>query len=372
MSDTVADWLGLLDAAYPMRHALEWDNVGLQIGDPAWLVQRVLVTLDVTSAVIDEAAQVEGTLLVAHHPVLFKPLGRLTPGTPAGRLALAAATRRIAITAVHTNLDVATDGSGTSDPTAQAIGLVDQQPLAVTVDAADICKLVTFVPPEACAALIEGLAAAGAGHIGDYTQCSFRVAGTGTFTPATSANPYSGQIGQRNEVEEFRLEMDVPRGRLSHVVAALHHLHPYEEVAYDVVPLVSGGERGLGIVGNLPSPMRLDALAEMVTDRLPAPHLRFAGDPSQPVTRVAIVGGAGDGHVPDAIAAGAEVLITGDLRHHVALDALELGLSIIDAGHHATEHAAMPGFAQRLDELRQVHQLSAPVLVSRTPTVPWR
>jgi len=371
--DTVGDWTALVEAAYPASDAATWDNVGLQVGDPTWPVERVLVTLDVTSAVIDEAAGTDHTLVIAHHPLLFRPLTRLTPSTASGKLALDAASRRIAVTAAHTNLDVAADGAGTSVPIADALGLTARSPLSVSAPStARRVKLVTFVPREALDSVIDALADAGAGRIGDYERCSFRVGGTGTFTPADDADPYTGAVGQANEVDEYRLEMEVLRRDVARVVVALQDAHPYEEVAYDLVPLVDVTPRGIGLVGSLPTPTPLGDIAEQLRLQLPAPHLRICGDPTRLISTVACVGGAGDSHIDDAINAGADVYITGDLRHHVTLDAQELGLSLIDAGHHATEVAAMPAFAERLVHWRSLQGLTAPVVVSRIPTVPWR
>lgn len=372
MAESVADWMVLLEQAYPARDAQSWDNVGLQVGDPQWDVDRILVSLDVTSAVLDEAAEVAGTMVIAHHPLLFRPLERLTPTTASGRLALAAARRGIAVAAAHTNLDVADDGAGTSVPTADVLGLVDRRPLASSLTQAGKVKLVTFVPPEAVEQVIDALAAAGAGRIGDYERCSFRVHGTGTFTPVGAADPYSGQVGQANAVDELRVEIDVPRGSVAAVVAALGEAHPYEEVAYDLVPLLDGAALGFGRVGHLPAPRRLADLAELIRTGLPAPHLRYAGDPDREVRRVAVIGGAGDSLLDAARATGAEVVVTGDLRHHVTLDALELGLAVIDAGHHATEVAAMPAWRERLVAEAARRGLGATVLASRVPTVPWR
>ncbi|MEX0831916.1 MAG: Nif3-like dinuclear metal center hexameric protein [Nitriliruptoraceae bacterium] len=373
MVDTVGGWTALVEAAYPASDAATWDNVGLQVGDPTWPVERVLVALDVTSAVLDEAAENSHTLIVAHHPLLFRPLSRLTPSTASGKLALNAASRRIAVTAAHTNLDVAADGAGTSVPIGDVLELTERRPLVVAAPrTAGRVKLVTFVPNEALEAVIDALADAGAGRIGDYERCSFRVVGTGTFTPAGDAHPYTGAVGQANEVAEYRLEMEVPRCDVAHVLIALEEAHPYEEAAYDLVPLVDVTPRGIGLVGSLPTPTPLGDIAEQLRLRLPAPHLRFCGDPSRLMSTVACVGGAGDSHIDDAINAGADVYITGDLRHHVTLDAQEMELSLIDAGHHATEVAAMPAFADRLVHWRSLQGLAAPVIVSRTPTVPWR
>jgi dinuclear metal center YbgI/SA1388 family protein len=265
VSDTVGSWIDLVHALYPPSDAAAWDHPGLQVGDPRWPVSRVLVTLDVTSAVLDEAAS-PATLVLAHHPLLLQPLRALTPDTAAGALALRAARAGTAVAAVHTNLDAAADGAGTSDPVVAALGLVDVVPLC---------------PP--------------------------------------------------------------------------------------AVP----GARPMGRVGDLAEPMGLRELARRVAGTLPAPSARFSGDAERPVRRVAVLGGSGTSAVPDAIRAGADVLITGDVRHHVALDALELGLALIDAGHHATEVAAMPTFAARLSRAAVDRGLGAEVVLSSVTTTPW-
>lgn len=371
MTDTVGDWLELVHAAYPPSQAASWDQVGLQVGDPGAPVERVLVSLDVTGAVVDEAADGPPTLVLAHHPLLFRPLASLTPETAAGRTALRAARLGVAVAAAHTNLDVAQDGAGTSDPVAACLELTDTRPL--TTELRDgRHKLAAFVPPEAVESVIDALAAAGAGTIGEYERCSFRVRGTGTFRPSQHADPYSGAVGEDAAEEEYRVEMEVPRSRAGAVVRALHAAHPYDEAAYDLLPMVAGAEVGFGRLGRLPEPLPLGEVADRVRERLPAPHLRFAGDPERRVSTVACAGGAGDGLVPAALAAGADVLVTGDLRHHVTLDALEQGLALVDAGHHATEVAALPAWRRRLVDAAGRRGLSAAVVASTTPTVPWR
>jgi dinuclear metal center YbgI/SA1388 family protein len=372
VADRVADWIALVHDRYPPREAASWDQVGLHVGDPSWEVDRVLVTLDVTAAVVEEAADGPPTLVLAHHPLLFRPLARLTPDTASGRTALLAATHRIAVAAAHTNLDVARDGAGTSDPVVRVLGLTDVRPLTTELREGERLKLVTFVPPEAVEAVLDALADAGAGRIGDYERCSFRVRGTGTFRPGAGAAPYSGAVGEDAAEEEFRLELVLPRSRAGAVVAALQRAHPYEEVAYDLVPLVDGAQVGFGRVGSLPTPRPLADVAATIRDGLSAPHLRYAGDPQREVRTVAVVGGAGDSLLGAAAGAGADVYVTGDLRHHVTLDALELGLALVDAGHHATEVAALPAWRERLAADASRRGLSAAVVASSVPTVPWR
>lgn len=368
--DTVGDWLALVDGQWPWSSAQDWDVVGLQVGDPSWAVARVLVALDVTPAVVAEAAATPDTLVLAHHPLLFRPLARLTPDSAAGRTALAAATARVAVAAAHTNLDVATDGPGTSDPVVRTLDLQDVAPL-VERDGPSRAKLVTFVPPEHRAGVVDALAGAGAGVIGDYTHCTFTSEGRGTFRPGPGATPTIGSVGRDEEVVEQRIEMVLDHRLVGAAVAALRDAHPYEEAAVDVFPLVAERVAGLGRTGRLPEPLAFGDLARRLRDDLPSPHLRAAGDPDRVVATVAVVGGAGDSMIDAALAAGVDCYVTGDLRHHVTLDATTAGMAVVDAGHHAVEHAAMGPWVRRLDELATAAGLGARIEASAVDTQPW-
>lgn len=373
MTDTVADWAALTDRHWPERDAEGWDRVGLQVGDPAAPVSAVLVCLDVTHVVLDEAERVGAELILAHHPLLLRGLERLTPDTASGALALRAARAGIALLAAHTNFDVAE--GGTSDPVAALLGLCDVRPLvpAGFGGPGRELKLVTFVPPDHTAAVLDALSAAGAGDIGEYSACSFRVAGTGTFRPSEQANPTVGERGRLNEAAEDRLELVLPRGRVADVVAALRAVHPYEEVAFDLVPLAAAPEsgKGLGRVGDLAAPLTLRDAARLLATELPSPHLRSAGDPDRVLRRVAVCGGAGDSLIGAALAAGADCFVTGDLRHHPALDALTMGMALIDAGHYPTEAAALPHLLATLRDSAARAGLRARLVASAIRTEPW-
>ena len=374
MADHLRDWLAALEAAYPARDAASWDNVGLQVGDPEDVVSAILVCLDVTRETLDEAQQRGAQVILAHHPLFFRPLERLTPATASGALALEAARRGLAVVAAHTNFDVAIDG--TTGPVMAALGIADAAPLVPAAPADDAVKLVVFTPPEATGPVLAAAFGAGAGQIGEYAECSFRVSGTGTFHPSADAAPVVGERERRNEVAEERLEVVVPRALLGQVVGAAVEAHPYEEVAFDVFPLVAvapaGAERkGTGRIGELAQPLALGDFAARLRDRLPAPHLRFAGDPQRMIRRVAACGGAGDGYIGAALAAGADVYVTGDLRHHVTLDALTQGLAVVDAGHYATEAPALASLSSTLERLARERGLTARLLASTVKTEPW-
>lgn len=376
-TDRLADWIALVDARYPERDAAAWDRVGLQVGDPDDPVTAVLVCLDITDLTLDEAARRGVDLILAHHPLLLRPLTSLSPSTASGRLALRAARSGIGILAAHTNLDAAVPG--TSDPMAEILSLTDVHPLAPqpAPGTGHQVKLVTFVPHEDTPAVLAALANAGAGVIGEYDHCSFRVSGTGTFRPSAAAHPALGEREQLNEVAEDRLEIVVPRARLAAVVAALTEAHPYEEVALDAYPLVEppapreARQKGLGLVGNLPQATVLREIAEALAARLPAPGLRVAGDLASPIRRVAVCGGAGDSLIEEALAEEADLYVTGDLRHHPTLDARTMGLALIDAGHYSTEAAALPAFHTSLTVTARDRGLRAQLLASESTTDPW-
>ncbi len=343
----VQDLLGFLQGLFPPDLAEDWDNVGLQVGDPMAPVERVLIALDPGMAVVDAAHSQGAQLLVTHHPLLFKPLRRLTPDDPVGRVVWQAVRTGVAIVAVHTNLDAAADGL--NDWLAARLSLAEAEPLqAVT---GQLLKLVVFVPVEHVDAVAEAMFAAGAGHIGGYDQCSFQTSGIGTFRPGPGTSPFIGESGRRERVEEVRLETAVTRRRLPQVLEKLMKAHPYEEVAYDLVPLTNQlPGTGLGRIGRLAEPLVLAALAERVKMVLNCQAVRLVGVPDRMINKVAVCGGSGAGLIQEAKRRGAEVLVTGDVKYHEARLAEDLGLALLDAGHFATERLAVSELAARLGQ----------------------
>lgn len=361
----VGDWLAVLDRLYPTSWAQEWDSTGFQVGDTSWDADRVLVALDPTAEVIGEASSRRCGLLITHHPLLFRPLQKLDLGDPVAGAAGAAISSHVAVAACHTNADVARPG--VSDALADVLG-IDVTGVLHETSAGEQVKLVTFVPPEATVKVIDAVANSGGGVIGEYTHCSFRIRGTGTFFPSERAHPAVGDRGTLNEVEEDRLEIVVPRERLGAAVEALVAVHPYEEPAYDVYPLVSAGGAGLGRIGSLPDPRTAEELAHLCEERLSS-RVRLAGDSSKRVQSIAVCGGSGAPLISDALKAGVDAYITGDVKHHQALDAASSGLVVIDAGHHGTEWPFVPVLAAQLSEAGA--HLGGEVLVSETRTDPF-
>ncbi|MDF1579285.1 MAG: Nif3-like dinuclear metal center hexameric protein [Desulfuromonadales bacterium] len=338
------DIVGLLHALYPPGLAEEWDNVGLQVGDARQTVARLLVSLDPTAAALDAARRGGAQLLVCHHPLIFKPLQSVTADGSVGDIVRQAIKDDIAIVCAHTNLDRA--AAGLNDWLAERLGLIDTLPLAA---AGDLFKLTVYVPLGHEEAVATALFSAGAGAIGNYDHCSFRTAGTGTFRPGTGSSPFVGTPGTTTQVEEVRLETIVPAEALPRTLKRMFTAHPYEEVAYDVVPLHNRrADIGLGRLGMTTQKISLAAFVDQVKERLEISALRLVGDCSRMVGKVAVCGGSGASLLVGAQRQGADVLVTGDVDYHTARRAEELGIAVIDAGHFATEKIMVRGLEQAL------------------------
>lgn len=317
----------------PQSYALPDDPIGLQVGSENKEVSKVLVALDVTEQVVDEAIERQADMIVAHHPLFFRPLRRLNPDDPTGKIVTKLIRHDIAVYVAHTNLDVAP--GGINDMMAEALGLEKAECLEPTGED-KLYKIVVYIPHEHVEAVRQAMFDAGAGQIGDYSHCSFNSEGTGTFLPGAETNPYSGERGRLSEVAEVRTETIVPLSVLNKTVRAMIEAHPYEEPAYDVYALELPGPRfGLGRIGRLPNTVSLAEFAERVQAAFDIPHVRIVGQPERKVQKVAVLGGSGRKYVARAKAAGADVFVTGDIDYHAAHDALASGLALIDAGHYA-------------------------------------
>ena len=335
---TVAASVARLAEAIPLHKAAAWDTVGLQVGERDATADRIAVCHEVTPAVIGAAADHDVDLLVAYHPLLFRPVRTFVSGGSASGRAFKLAAAGIALYVVHTAFDVATGGC--ADALAAALGLEDTTGFGANWPG-DSSKVVTFAPAPAAPAITAAMARAGAGEIGKYTECSFAVEGVGSYRPGAGASPLVGAVGEISREREVRIEMNVASGALEGVVAALVASHPYDEPAYDVYA-VRANAGFVGRVGNLATARPLAVLGDTARTVLQA-DVRVAGHPARPVRRVAVVPGAGSEFVSAAAAVGAEALVTGDVSHHRAQEAGELGLAVIDAGHAATER---PGVAK--------------------------
>jgi dinuclear metal center YbgI/SA1388 family protein len=361
LAELVAD----LERRYDPAWAEPWDAVGLVCGDPDADVSSVLLAVDPVAAVVEEAVAGGVQLVVTHHPLFLGGTTSVAATTAKGRVLHRLLTSGIALYVAHTNADVA--APGVSDALAETLLLHDLRPLQPLAGEAQD-KLVTFVPAEAVDPILDALADAGAGVIGDYRRCAFLGQGTGTFLPGPGTSPTVGEPGRVERAAEIRLEMVLPRRRRAAVVRALLDRHPYEEPAFDVVELaVVPGQLGLGRVGRLPEPTTLAAFTAAAARALPATAwgMRAAGDPDRVVATVAVCGGSGGGLATAAAAAGADVLLTADLKHHAVSEAVdETGIALVDAAHWATE---WPWLGAAADALATTVKTTVSTIV----TDPW-
>jgi dinuclear metal center YbgI/SA1388 family protein len=343
----IADIAGIINKIAPPSLAETWDNVGLQIGDPAAGVSGIMVALEPSPAVIDSALSSSCQLLVTHHPLIFKPLKNISAALPHGALIHKAIKGGLAVIAMHTNYDSAIDGL--NDLLAEKIGLGSCQPLSGVV-ATELVKLAAFVPIEHLETVRTALLPFAA-PLGNYRDCSFAAEGTGTFTPLAGAAPFCGTLGELAKVSEQRLEILVERLQLPKAVKALLAAHPYEVPAFDLYPLLNEGSKtGLGRIGTLDEPITLAEYAAHIRNALAAPLLRYVGDPARKIKKVALCSGSGASLLREAARAGADVLVTGDVKYHEARDAEDLGLALIDAGHFPTEIIMATAVAGRLGQ----------------------
>ncbi len=333
----IAEVLSRLGRAAPWDKAADWDPVGLQLGDPTDGAQAVAVCHEVTESVVSRVEELGIDLLVTYHPLLFRPTSRITAGrSPAGR-ALRLIRAGTALAVAHTNLDVAR--GGVSDALAEDLGLADTTGFG-PVDGARLVKIVTFTPAHSADLVADVMASAGGGAIGNYSQCSFRGEGIGTFFPDDGATPAAGSVGRLNREPEVRIEMTVASTRRDAVLRALVAAHPYEEPAFDVYTV--GANLGMaGRVGSLPEPTELQDLVTRVKGAVGDTGVRVKGHAQLLVGRVAVVPGSGSPYIRAAAAAGADVLVTGDVGHHRMVEAADFGMAVVDPGHMATERPGM-------------------------------
>jgi dinuclear metal center YbgI/SA1388 family protein len=361
----VADLIAAMESIAPSALAEEWDNVGLILGDrQAALAGPVLLAIDLTPPVVAEAIKSRAGAIVAYHPPIFRPTRSLTAHSPHGRALLDALEARIAIYSPHTALDAC--AGGVADWLIDQVATPDARPGAGKARAAisahthaepsQAVKIVTFVPaepPDVLERVRAALAQAGAGRIGQYEQCSFVTPGQGSFKGGASTNPKVGERGRLEFVAEHRLEKVCSLGALPAAIAALRATHPYEEPAFDIYPLAPKPRADLGpgrilTIEKAATPKELAARLKKAL-ALPAVQLASAA-PDSPVSRIAVCPGSGESLLDAAASAGAQLFITGEMKHHETLGALERGCSVILAGHTETERGYLPTLAKRLND----------------------
>jgi len=346
-----------LEAFAPLNYQEDYDNSGLLTGDPEQEVHAALVALDCIEKVVDEAIALGCNLIITHHPIVFKGLKKITGKNYVERVVLKAIRHNIALYAIHTNLDHVKHG--VNGVIAERLGLKNAKILSPKK--ALLKKLVTFCPLDAAPEVREALFAAGAGHIGAYSECSFNAGGTGTFKAGPGTDPYVGEIGLQHEEPEERIETVFLAQNERKILVALFEHHPYEEVAYDIYPLENKLDTaGAGMIGWLPEEMEGRAFLSFVKERMDAVVIRHTDLLPKRIRKVAVCGGSGSFLLKEAIAAGADAFVTADFKYHEFFDAEEK-IVIADIGHFESEQFTsdllidiiqekFPNFAIRLTE----------------------
>ncbi|RXK81338.1 Nif3-like dinuclear metal center hexameric protein [Filimonas effusa] len=330
---TVGDIIRELEAVAPAAYQESYDNAGLLTGQRQWECTGVICALDVTEAVIAEAAGLGCNLVVVHHPVIFGGLKRLTGSNYVERTVIAAIRHDIAIYAIHTNLDNVI--AGVNDRIAERLGLTNRRILLPKGGL--LLKLVTFVPVAQAGMVREALFGAGAGQIGQYSECSFSVSGAGTFKGAADTQPFVGTPGEQHMEKEERIEVILPAVHRQTVVAALLKAHPYEEVAYDLIPLANDFQQvGSGLLGELPSAMPEADFLALLKEAFGLAVVRHTPLLGKLVKKVALCGGAGSFLTGKAIASGADAYVTSDIKYHEFFDA-DGRILLADIGHWESE-----------------------------------
>lgn len=329
----VRDISSFLESLAPLAYQEDYDNSGLITGHPDDEVTGVLVALDCVEEVIDEAIRLGYNMVVAHHPIVFKGLKKLNGKNYVERTVIHAIRNGIAIYAIHTNFD--NYEHGVNAEIGERLGLKNVRILAPKQEI--LHKVVFFVPNDAAETVLQAMFHAGAGRIGNYEECSYSSEGNGTFKPMEGANPYEGTVGERSHVHERKVEVMVDAHKAAAVIAAMKKAHPYEEVAYELCPLLNENQTvGSGMVGILPEEMPASDFLRMVKDVFSCGVIRHTDLLDRPIRTVAFCGGAGSFLLPHAKRAGADIFLTGDFKYHEFFDA-EGEIVIADIGHFESE-----------------------------------
>ena len=326
----------VIDALESLAHPSlqeHYDNAGLITGNPSWKCKGIICSLDATEEVVKEALQKKCNLIVAHHPIVFSGLKKITGKNYVEKTIIAAIKNDIAIYAIHTNLDNVIEG--VNGKIAAMLGLKNISLLSEKENT--LKKLVTFAPGNNADAVRDAIFAAGGGQIGNYSECSFNTEGTGTFKPGSVANPKIGQRGKRHKEQEVKIEVIFPAWLESRLVSAMKAAHTYEEVAYDIIPLSNKYQGfGSGVIGELPAALEEKKFLARIRKVFHVPVVRHTAYLNKAVKKVAVCGGAGSFLISKALAVGADAYITADMKYHEFFDA-NGRLLIADVGHYESE-----------------------------------
>ena len=329
----VKDITNYLERIAPLAYQESYDNSGLMVGNYKDEVSGILFTLDITEEVLDEAISEGCNLIIAHHPLIFKGLKKITPDRWVERCVIKAIQNNLNLYAAHTNLDNVSHG--VNKKISDQLQLVNPQILSPKTDT--LFKLVTFIPHENKDEVLKAMYEAGAGQVGNYGHCSFQLDGTGTFRPGEGTNPHIGEVNEDETVNEVRIEVIIETPDVSRVIKALQLSHPYEEVAYYLNTLNNANQDiGSGMIGDLENPMAISDFLIFLKEKLNTEVVRHTHLCHENIERVAVCGGSGSFLLKQAIAAGADIFISGDFKYHDFFEA-DNKLIIADIGHYESE-----------------------------------
>jgi dinuclear metal center YbgI/SA1388 family protein len=366
---TVKQVVDVMEGIAPSYLSEKWDNTGLLIGGMQDVVRKIMVCLDVTDSVVNEAIQNGVDMLISHHPIIFEALKNLRSDDGKGRLLHLIIKNNIAVYCAHTNLDKAP--GGVDDVLAARLGLENIEPLTTEEDE-KLYKIAVYIPKGHEDSVMNAMAEAGAGMVRNYSHCTFQTRGIGTFLPLEGTKPYIGQQGRIERVDEVRLETIARKRDLEDIVKAMLNVHPYEEVAYDIYPLANRiGKQGLGRIGTLRHETPFGEFAKQVCRTLGIPSVLVAGRIDRKVRVVASCAGSGASLISKAYAKGAHVFVTGEMKYHDACDVESMGMAAIVAGHYATEFLIVDELIRRLQKAFDDLQYEVEVLKALTMADPY-
>ncbi|MFO7815764.1 MAG: Nif3-like dinuclear metal center hexameric protein [Halanaerobiales bacterium] len=353
----------------PHRDALEWDNVGLQVGDYRNDINRILIALDITEEIIEEAMKKNADLIITHHPLLFNGIENIHSQTSKGRTIIKAIKNDIAIYSAHTNIDIAE--KGLNDLLAEKLNIINTEILSKENET-ELYKLAVYTPYDNVEEVKKAIFKKGAGKIGSYSNTSFSIRGEGTFLPGEDTTPHLGKKGELKEVNEIKIETVVPENKVDNVVKGILKAHPYEEVAYDIYKLPYQSQyKGLGRIGELKETINLKKYCKLIKNTLQIDKLKVRGNFQEDICKVAICSGAGADFISLAKAKGADLYITGDVKYHQAQLAEELELNLVDAGHYQTEVIFKELIGEYLKQVKKADKLEFDVIISNLNSNPW-
>ena len=344
---TVSEIVGKINNLAPSFLAEDWDNVGIQVGNPDMPVNKIGVALDATEMVVNEAITKDCQLLIVHHPLIFNGIKNVHTGNTTGQIIIQAVQANLSIIAAHTNIDHAE--GGLNDYLSNILELFNVKNLSNQLP---LKKFVGYIPKSDFENVRLALFNAGAGKFGNYDQVSFSSQGKGSFRPLEGSKPAKGNHGERSEILEYRLEMIVAERDLDKIISTYYENHPYEEPVFDIFqPEQLQGEYLPARIGFLKNIMSLSDFAKLVNNKLKLDYVQVAGNKDKEIEKVAIACGSGADFIKAASRQGADVLVTGDVKYHEVQSALESGMALIDAGHYGTEKVFSNLIINYLDNL---------------------